>query len=103
MTGHAGFALDCYDFEPVDFLVKPINLLRLERAVGRIEKKLAGRTGGDSPVKQTKIGIHFEGGYQIISIDSIKYIEKKEERFFWRPPRTKRCYPNTHSGSWNRC
>ena len=82
VTGHAGFALDCYDFEPVDFLVKPINLLRLVRAVGRIEKKLAGRTGGDSPVKQTKIGIHFEGGYQIISIDSIKYIEKKGRKIF---------------------
>ncbi len=74
VTGHADFTLDSYDFEPVDFLVKPINLLRLERAIGRIEKKLTGTTGAESPVKQTKIGIHFEGGYQIISIDSIKYI-----------------------------
>ena len=82
VTGHADFALDCYDFEPVDFLVKPINLLRLERAIGRIEKKLTGTTGAESPVKQTKIGIHFEGGYQIISIDSIKYIEKRGRKIF---------------------
>lgn len=82
VTGHTNFALDCYEFEPVDFLVKPINLLRLERAIGRIEKRLAGRTGAESPVKQTKIGIHFEGGYQIISIDSIKYIEKRGRKIF---------------------
>lgn len=82
VTGHAGFALDCYDFEPVDFLVKPINILRMERAIGRLEKKLAGKAGAGSAVKQTKIGIHFEGGYQIISIDSIKYIEKKGRKIF---------------------
>lgn len=82
VTGHAGFALDCYDFEPVDFLVKPINILRLERAIGRLEKKLAGKAGAPGTVKQTKIGIHFEGGYQIISIDSIKYIEKKGRKIF---------------------
>lgn len=82
VTGHAGFALDCYDFEPVDFLVKPINILRLERAIGRLEKKLAGKAGAGRAVKQTKIGIHFEGGYQIISIDSIKYIEKKGRKIF---------------------
>lgn len=43
VTGHAGFALDSYDFEPVDFIVKPINILRLERAIGRVSKKLTER------------------------------------------------------------
>ncbi len=82
VTGHAGFALDSYDFEPVDFIVKPINILRLERAIGRVSKKLAERAGGNREEKQTKIGFHFEGGYQIIQIDSIKYIEKRGRKIY---------------------
>lgn len=77
LTGHAGFAQDCYDFEPIDFLTKPINILRLERAIQRVEKTLSKKFGDNSANKQTKIGINFEGGYQIINIDNIRYIEKR--------------------------
>ena len=39
-TGHAYFAADCYDFEPVDFITKPINEPRLRRAIERAQRKL---------------------------------------------------------------
>ncbi len=82
VTGHAGFAQESYDFEPIDFLTKPINILRLERSIQRVEKALTKKVTDASVVRQTKIGIHFEGGYQIIGIDSIKYIEKRGRKIF---------------------
>ncbi len=91
LTGHSGFALDCYDFEPVDFLTKPVNIFRLERALQRAEKtiavkkgyKLTGRRKTDTQTyTNSKIGINVETGYQLISIESIKYIEKKGRKVY---------------------
>jgi len=42
LTGHAGFALEGYDYEPVDFLVKPIINERFAQTLKRVERKLAG-------------------------------------------------------------
>lgn len=86
-TGHAYFAVDCYDFEPVDFVTKPINEPRLRRAIERAQRKLRN-TIKDIPIekkadnKSKKIGINAEGGYQIIDVDSILYIEKKGRKIY---------------------
>ncbi len=86
-TGHAYFAADCYDFEPVDFITKPINEPRLRRAIERAQRKLRN-TIKNIPVekktetKSKKIGINAEGGYQIIDVDSILYIEKKGRKIY---------------------
>ena len=86
-TGHAYFAADCYDFEPVDFITKPINEPRLRRAIERAQRKLRN-TIKNIPVdkkpenKSKKIGINAEDGYQIIDVDSILYIEKKGRKIY---------------------
>ncbi len=86
-TGHAYFAADCYDFEPVDFVTKPINTARLQRAIERAQKKLRNTIGEFSDEKKNeskskKIGINVEGGYQIIDVDNILYIEKKGRKIY---------------------
>lgn len=82
VTGHSDFALDCYDYEPVDFLVKPVNLLRLERAIKRVEKKMLKKSDTEAPVQSAKIGIHIDGGYQIVDIAAIKYVEKSIRKVY---------------------
>ncbi len=86
-TGHAYFAADCYDFEPVDFVTKPINEARIQRAIERAQKKLRNNVmdivgGKKSATKSKKIGINIEGGYRIINVDSILYIEKKARKIY---------------------
>ena len=86
-TGHAYFAADCYDFEPVDFITKPINEARLKRAIERAEKKLRNtitefNTEKKADAKSKKIGINVEGGYQIIDVDNILYIEKRARKIY---------------------
>ena len=86
-TGHAYFAADCYDFEPVDFVTKPINEARVQRAIERAQRKLRNSAAEllndkKTPPKNRKIGINIEGGYRIIDVNSILYIEKKARKIY---------------------
>jgi len=73
LTGHAGFALEGYEYRPVDFLTKPVNLLRLEQALSRVREL----KHHDKPEKEVKIGVNVEGGFEIINVKDIAYIEKR--------------------------
>lgn len=86
-TGHAYFAADCYDFEPVDFVTKPINTARIQRALERAEKKLRNTISSfaveeKQENKSKKIGINVEGGYQIIDVENILFIEKRARKVY---------------------
>ena len=86
-TGHAYFAADCYDFEPVDFVTKPINEARIQRAIERAQRKLRNNvmelvSEKKNEVKSKKIGINIEGGYRILDVDSILYVEKKGRKIY---------------------
>lgn len=73
VTGHAGFALEGYESDPVDFLVKPIDVLRLEKVMDKVknkEKLMAPKT-------DQQIGMKVSGGIRIVSVQDISYIEKK--------------------------
>lgn len=87
-TGHAYFAADCYDFEPVDFVTKPLNTARIQRALERAQRRLRN-TISEIPLaekapepKSKKIGISAEGGYQILDVDSIQFIEKRGRKIY---------------------
>lgn len=86
-TGHAYFAADCYDFEPVDFITKPINTPRIQRALERAEKRLRNTISEfavteKQEVKSKKIGINVEGGYQILDVENILFIEKRARKIY---------------------
>ena len=73
VTGHPGFALDGYEVYPVDFLIKPINIQRLEKALNKVKEINSSRLNK----KDTKIGINIDNGIKMISISEILYIEKQ--------------------------
>ncbi|WP_312113436.1 LytR/AlgR family response regulator transcription factor [Brevibacillus reuszeri] len=73
VSGHPGFALEGYEVHPVDFLTKPINVLRLEKALNRVKEIIS-----PTPVeKELKIGMKVAGGMRMIRISDILYIEKQ--------------------------
>lgn len=78
LTGHTSFALTGYEYQPVDFLIKPVNILRLEQALTRA-KNLKYNI---KEKKETKIGIHIEGGFEIINVNDICYIEKSGRKVY---------------------
>jgi len=74
-TGHAGFALDGYEADPVDFLTKPIDPIRLETALQKAKKiKFPNEV---KQVTNERIGLRVTKGIQIIEVQNILFIEKK--------------------------
>lgn len=78
LTGYENYAMKGYEYHPIDFLSKPVNLSRLDKALSRA----CMYKYKDKQKKDTKIGIHVDGGYKIISIDDILYIEKINRKIF---------------------
>lgn len=72
-TGHPGFALKGYEVYPVDFLTKPINILRLEKALKKVREVFEGKSFS----KDLKIGMNISGGIKMINLNEIIYIEKQ--------------------------
>lgn len=73
-TGHAGFALEGYKSHPVDFLTKPIDIIRLEQALNKVKEL---KTPTQPKITNQKIGLKVSKGIQIIDVGDILYIEKK--------------------------
>lgn len=74
ITGHAGFALEGYESHPVDFLTKPLDILRLEVALNKVKEMKEPKK---ELTKDQKIGMKVANGIQIISVNDILYVEKK--------------------------
>ena len=80
LTGHVDFALDGYEYRPLDFLIKPVNLLRLERVLLRAKKQREEEAQAQVP--SVRIGLPVDGGLEIIEVDKLLYIEKEGRRVF---------------------
>lgn len=75
-TGFEDFAINGYEYEPLDFLTKPVNELRLEKALSRA----LSRKSHLRPRPHAKIGLHTGSGLHIVETDHILYIEKAGRR-----------------------
>ena len=76
LTEHSSYAIDGYDFHPVDFLTKPINPVKLSQTVAEVEKRMKQQQGQRS----AKLMFHLQQGYRIIDVRDICYIERKERK-----------------------
>lgn len=80
LTGHVDFALDGYEYKPLDFLIKPVNLLRLERVLLKARDQL--EAAEDSRETSVRIGLMVDGGLEIIEVNDLLYIEKEGRKVF---------------------
>jgi DNA-binding LytR/AlgR family response regulator len=72
ITGYSDFAIDGYEYEPVDFISKPIQYIKLQRAV----RKAAQRKARTSEYSSAKLKVQNGGQLELISIPDIIYVEK---------------------------
>ena len=83
LTGHAQYALEGYEYTPLDFLVKPVSALRLERALvkvaQRMEKQAAAKKDSDAEIR---IALQCEKGMEVIPLEDILCFEKVGRRVF---------------------
>ena len=74
LTGHADFAAESYEYEPVDFLTKPVDVTRLGKTFERVEKRSSSAAG--------KVAVRTGSDYVLVAPGEIRYI-CKEKRKIW--------------------
>lgn len=75
LTGHSSYAIDGYDFQPVNFLTKPINPAKLRQTIDEVQSRMSRRTESKSQ-SSAKLMFHLSHGYRIIDVKDICYIER---------------------------
>lgn len=75
LTGHSSYAIDGYDFQPVNFLTKPINPVKLRQTVDEVKSRL-NRSDEEKGQSAAKLMFHLQQGYRIVDVRDICYIER---------------------------
>ena len=73
LTGYANFAAESYDYEPLDFLTKPIDVVRLEKTFARLIQKKEEAPSG-------KIAIRTKNDYILVDPQEISYIVRNQRK-----------------------
>lgn len=73
LTGYVDFAARSYDYEPLDFLTKPIDLMRLRKTLERYEAR--DQQGKD--YSRERIAVDTSVGFVLLSPSEISYISKE--------------------------
>ncbi len=76
-TAHPNYAADAFDFEALDYLLKPISPERLEKAIKRLEEYMQMKKGGDDGVslKPDFVFVKVDGQHQKVNYSDIQYVE----------------------------
>ena len=83
VTAHSGYAVEAFDLEATDYLVKPVRTDRLARAFDRVRRKLLTRAaaGAAPPRTGATDGVWVTGreGYVRIGLEDIDWIESDRD------------------------
>jgi DNA-binding LytR/AlgR family response regulator len=76
-TAHPNYAADAFEFEALDYLLKPISPERLDKAIKRLEEYLQMKKGGDeaASLKPDFVFVKVDGQHQKVNYSDIYYIE----------------------------
>ncbi len=75
LTGHTELGAKSYEYEPLDFLCKPVDILRLRKTFDRYERT---RSAGGPATEQ--IGIESTTGFVLLSPADILYITRENRK-----------------------
>ena len=76
LTGHSSYAIDGYNFQPINFLTKPINGVKLGQTIDEVKKRLR-QSGGQ---RGAKLMFRLQQGYRILDVRDICYIERLKRK-----------------------
>lgn len=75
LTGHTEFGAKSYDYEPLDFLIKPIDIIRLKKTFERFDKSLI-----HEEVQDNLVAVDTGTGFILLSPTDICYIAKENRK-----------------------
>lgn len=74
LTGHTELGAKSYEFEPIDFLCKPVNAMRLQKTFERFD-----RLRGERPAAE-QIAVETATGFVLVSPQEIRYISRDSRK-----------------------
>lgn len=80
LTGHSSYAIDGYDFHPVNFLTKPINPRKLAETIAEVRRRLEHRRNQHP----AKLMFRMRQGYSVFDVRDICYVERRNRKCYLR-------------------
>lgn len=77
VTAYSEYALDAFEVDAVDYLMKPVEADRLARALDKVQARLKPAPTAHSSVE--RIPVEKGGRKVLVPIDQIRYIEAKDD------------------------
>ncbi len=88
VTAYDEYAVEAFDVEAVDYLLKPVRLERLEEAVDRVRERLEpaphreGAPSADDDDELRRISVQSDEGYRVVDLEEVLYFESDDGEVF---------------------
>ena len=81
VTAYSEYALDAFNVDAVDYLMKPVEAERLEQALNKVENRAKPKEPAPQPTHSSveRIPVVKSGRKVLVPIDQIRYIEAKDD------------------------
>jgi DNA-binding LytR/AlgR family response regulator len=76
LTGEVQYALEAYQYYPFDYIVKPINTMRLQNSLLKIVEQEEGYDRKTDMEQNVRLGIKVKKGLRLVTISDIVFVEK---------------------------
>ena len=78
VTAYSEYAVEAFNVDAVDYLMKPVETIRLERALDKVEAREQRTATATDPATE-RIPVEKGGRKVLVPIDQIRYIEAKDD------------------------
>lgn len=75
LTGHVELGAKSYEYEPLDFLCKPLDALRLKKTFEKFEKSRTPKSQ-----RKTQVAVESVSGFVLVSPEDILYIAREDRK-----------------------
>lgn len=77
VTAYSEYAVEAFDVDAVDYLMKPVETDRLNQALDKVQARMKPQSASKQPVE--RIAVEKSGRKILVPIDQIRYIEAKDD------------------------
>lgn len=75
LTGHTELGAKSYEYEPLDFLCKPLDALRLQKTFERLKRRR-----GEKTAVKSQIAVETASGFVLLAPDEIVYVTRENRK-----------------------